>query len=169
VVPEGTPEKSVGGKAVLTALLVPTVYALDWVLVGLTAALVGGMVAAGAREWQIWLVLWALNLILSGAVILGGDRLGVDLTLMQGVRRLVDMAVRQSRAVGRTIEAAVTIRLLLWDGPDQLLIFMRPRCSSRTARAVLFIAAGGLQMLLWTRIYLLGLEGIGDLLRLFAR
>jgi hypothetical protein len=103
-------------------------------------------------------------MLISGAFILGNDRLQVDITLMQSLRNLVTATLRRSLWLGLLLEALVFLRLLLWDGPCQLLIFFRPRLTSKTRRFCLFVGASGLQMLVWIKIYDLGYEGVSELL-----
>lgn len=165
VVPDGTPDGALTVKLMFTGVLVPAFYAFDWILVGLTAGLVSLLIVAGMGETGIWLILWACNILLSSGIVLFGDRLGVDLTLMQTLRRVVDLIHARSQRVGWICEAALLVRLLLWDGPAQLLIFIRQRVPSKTLRAAILVAAGGIQMFVWTRVYLLGYEGIASVVR----
>jgi hypothetical protein len=103
-------------------------------------------------------------MLISAALIFGNDRLRMDITLMQSLRNLVTATLRRSRWLGLLLEALLFLRLLLWDGPCQLLIFFRSRLASQTGQICLFVTASGLQMLVWTRIYDLGYESVTELL-----
>jgi len=146
----------------LLAALVPSFYFVEWLLVAGSATLFAWLHYRGIPTGTIWLLLWGGNLILSTGFILCNDRLRVDLTLMQTLRRLTDAAIHRSRWPGLLLEAAVCLRLLLWDGPCQLLIFLRRRLPARWARIVLLLTASALQMWLWATLYALGYDGIGD-------
>jgi hypothetical protein len=113
---------------------------------------------------EIWLLFWVANLAISWALVVGNDRLGIDITFMQTLRKLVAAATNRAKWVGLPLEAAVFIRLLIWDGPCQLLIFFRDRLPSRIVRVFFFVAASGLQMFVWARIYALGYEGFLQLI-----
>jgi hypothetical protein len=152
-------------KGALTAILVPAVYLMDWLLVGATVGIYAWLRHLGLGDVGIWLTLWAGNILLSGAVVLGGDRLGVDITLMETVRRLVDASLRRSWLIGTLVEAALVGRLLIWDGPDQFIIFFRRRLPWQWLRGAVFVAASGFQMYVWGKIYSLGYDGIGNLVR----
>jgi hypothetical protein len=103
-------------------------------------------------------------MLISAVFIFGNDRLQLDITLMQSLRNLVGAALHRSRRLGLLLEALLFVRLLLWDGPCQLLIFFRPRLTSKPSRLGLFVAASGLQMLVWISIYDLGYESVSELL-----
>lgn len=149
----------------LTAILAPSFYALEWGLVGATAALVTFLKFKGLSDVAIWLVLWALNLLFSGAVVLCNDRTTVDFTLMETSRRWTNAAAQKSKWAGYVIELIVFIRLLLWDGPCMLVIYFKERLPSGLLRAGVFVAASGFQMFIWAQLYILGFESIGDLLK----
>lgn len=163
------PSKIVGssqGKVVWTAILVPSFYVMDWALVGVTAALVSFLKFRGFSDLHLWLTLWALNLVYSGAVIILNERSSIDFTLMETSRRLTNSAAKKSKWAGRFIELAVFIRLLLWDGPDQLLIFFKERLPSRLLKGAFFVVTSGFQMFIWAQLYILGFESIGDLMQI---
>lgn len=145
------------------AVLVPSFYLGEWLLAGAAATTFSFLKYQGLPLRQIWLIFWGANLILSAAILLGNDRLQMDITLMQTLRRVVDATQRRSRWLGLLLEAALFLRLLLWNGACQLLIFFRARVTSRTRRSCLFVAASGLQMLVWTKIYDLGYESVTEL------
>lgn len=149
------------------AVLVPSFYFIEWLLVAATASVFVLLREHGLPDRQIWLLFWVANLAASGAAVLCNDRLGVDITLMQTLRRAVDAATRRARWVGLPLEAALFVRLLIWDGPCQMLIFFRQRLPSRSIRVSFFVAASGLQMFVWARIYALGYEGVLELLTLW--
>ena len=146
------------------AVLVPSFYLTEWLLVSLSAAVYAGLRSQGLSTQAIWLLLWAANLAISGGFVLCNDRWQVDLTLMEGLRRLINATGCRRHWLGRSLEIAIFVRLLIWDGPCQLLIFFRERLPSRAARMGFFIATSGLQMLLWSQLYAVGYDHLGALL-----
>ena len=152
---------------VQTALFAPAFYAIEWGLVGAAAVIISFLKHYELSELAIWLILWGLNLLFSGAVVLFNDRFNIDITLMEALRRLTNSTAKKSRLAGRLIEFAVFIRLILWDGPCQLLIYFRERLHSNILRGCFFVIAGGFQMFIWTKLYLLGYESVGDILNIF--
>ena len=151
-------------KGLLLATLVPSFYLAEWLLVATTASSFTWFRIQGYSNEQIWLLFWVANLLISVAFITCNDLLGVDITLMQGLRKLTTATLRRSICFGILLELAVFIRLLLWDGPCQLLIYWRARLPSTPHQIIFLIVASGIQMFVWARIYALGYDGIGDLL-----
>lgn len=149
----------------LTAILAPSFYALEWGLVGVTAGLVTFLKYHGLSDMALWLVLWGLNLLFSAAVVLFNDHFRIDLTLMEALRKLTTTAFTKSRRAGYLMELTVFVRLFLWDGASQLLIYFRERLPSRALRGGFFLAASGLQMFIWVKLYSLGYESVGDILK----
>src|SRR5690606_14254253 len=93
------------------------------------------------------------------------DRLEADITLMQSLRMLINVAIARSRWLGGALEIVIVIRLLIWDGPSQLLIFCRNRIKTDAGKLLILTSASGFQMFIWTEIYSLGYDGF----RLFAQ
>lgn len=149
----------------LLATLVPSFYLAEWLLVGASAGLFAWLRHQGVATGRIWLLLWLGNLALSAGLVRCNDLLRVDITLMQGLRRLTDAAIRHRRRSGLLLEAVICGRLLLWDGPCQLLIYLRRRLPRRDLRLALLVVASALQMGVWALLYDLGYDGLGDLLR----
>lgn len=149
----------------MTAILVPSFYALEWGLVGVTVALVTFLKYREFTDVTIWLVLWGLNLLFSATVVFFNDRFRIDFTLMEALRRLTTAASSKSRLAGYLMEIVVLLRLLLWDGASQLLIYFRERLPSKSLRGFFFLGSSGLQMFIWAKLYSFGYEGIGDILK----
>lgn len=147
------------------ALLAPSFYAIEWGLVGVATVIVTFLKYHGLSEMTIWLILWGLNLLFSSAVVVFNDRFRIDITLMVALRKFTNATSRKSKLAGYFLELAVFIRLLLWDGPSQLLIYFRERVPSSTLRGCFFVGSGGFQMFIWVKLYILGYESLGDLLR----
>jgi hypothetical protein len=148
-----------------TAILVPSFRLLDWALVGASMTLFPTLKYKGVSDLSIWLVLWILNMMLSGAVVMFNDRIKVDITLMQTLRKAVNALISKSRVIEHIAETLIVGRLLVWDGPDQLIIFFQDRLRSRPIILLCFISASAFQMCLWAKIYGYGYDGIADVLK----
>jgi hypothetical protein len=148
----------------LLATLVPSFYLAEWLLVAATASIFSWLRHQHYSSEQIWLTFWVGNLLVSATFIICNDLLRVDFTLMQGLRKLTEATQRRSIWLGFLLELGIFIRLLLWDGPCQLLIYCRSRLPSTLWQVAFLIAASGIQMFIWSKIYNLGYEGIGELL-----
>lgn len=151
-------------KHLLLAGMVPTFYLAEWLLVAATASIYSWLRHIDCPQLGIWLLFWVGNLLLSAIFIACNDLLRIDMTLMQGLRRLTDLTRRRSAWFGLLLELGILIRLLIWDGPCQLLIYCRARLPSPTLQLVTLILSSGIQMFVWTKLYALGYDGIGDLL-----
>jgi hypothetical protein len=164
-VDEGLTDESLIKKGAATAILFPSFRLIEWLLVAATATIFSLFKYYGLTEISIWLILWALNLILSGSVILFNDYIKVDITLMQTARKFINALIERKKMAGYFLELAVVLRLLLWDGPDQLFIFFRQRLRSKVIQAFFFITSSGVQMFVWAKIYSYGYDGISDLVK----
>lgn len=148
----------------LLFLLAPSFYCVEWLLVAASASLFAWLRLRGLTATGIWLLFWAGNLAVSAAILACNDGLQIDITLMQALRRGTEFATGRCRWAGLLLEVALCARLLFWEGPCQLLIYLRRRLPSPGWQVPLLVVASGVQMLIWTRIYILGYAGIGELL-----
>jgi len=151
----------------LLAALVPSFFCIEWLLVAVSASLFAWLKYRGLGVEQIWLLFWAGNLAVSAAFLACNDRLQVDFTLMRALRRGTEMATGRCPWFGKGLEAALCLRLLLWEGPFPLLVYLRQRLPSRSWQLPLLVTASGIQMFIWTQVYTLGCNGISDLLQLW--
>jgi len=167
-VDEGLTDDALVKRGVATAVLVPSMRLLDWLLVGGAMGLFSVLRFNGFSDQSIWLIFWPLNLVVCGAVVIFNDRIKVDITLMQTVRKIVNALTRKTRMLGYLLETIVVARLLIWDGPDQLLIFFRERLRRGIVQIIFFISASGIQMYIWTKFYGYGYEGLTDIFKKLA-
>lgn len=146
------------GNRILTAVFASSFYCLDWFIVAVTASITTFLKYQGLSNHQIWITLWSLSLAYSGAIVLLNDLSKIDFTYMETLRRLTNDATGKSRFIGFILEFIVFIRLLLWDGPDQLLIFFKERLPSRLLKGAFFVITSGFQMFIWAQLYILDLR-----------
>ncbi|OPY78766.1 MAG: hypothetical protein A4E65_02124 [Syntrophorhabdus sp. PtaU1.Bin153] len=156
-------------KGIAMAVAIPAVRWIDWILAGLTATLVAFFKEKGLGNVLIFFILWLGNIALSGAIVFANDKTKIDLTAMEAIRRLVDAAIAKSKFTGVILEILILGRLLIWDGPDQFIIFFRFRLKNPIAKIILFILASGFQMMIWTFLYILGYENFKELFKAIFR
>jgi hypothetical protein len=164
-VDEELSDKCLIKRGAATAILFPSFRFLEWLLVAVTATIFSLFKYYGLTDYSIWLILWALNLILSGSVILFNDYIKVDITLMQTTRKFINALIERKRIAGYFLEFSVVLRLLLWDGPDQLFIFFRERLNLKVIQLCFFIISSGIQMFVWAKIYGYGYDGVSEIIK----
>ncbi|MDD5464451.1 MAG: hypothetical protein PHP62_04840, partial [Candidatus Moranbacteria bacterium] len=146
-------------------LIVPAIRWGEWVLLGTTASVVIALKAWGFGDVSIFFILWIGNLTIEFLMVEFNDSTEIDVTLMEGLRRLVDTAFTKSIFAGIVIEALVILRLVIWDGSAYFIIFFRNRLQSRTVKNGLFIFASGFQMAVWTGLYIYGYNNFSELFK----
>lgn len=166
-VDEGLTDEALIKKGAATAILFPSFRLMEWLLVAATATIFSLFKYYGFTEYSIWIILWSLNLILSGSVILFNDYIKVDITLMQTARKFINTLLERKKIMGYLLELAIILRLLFWDGPDQLFIFFRQRLRSKVMQVCFFIISSGLQMFVWAKIYSYGYNGISEIIKIW--
>ncbi|MEI7890852.1 MAG: hypothetical protein WCI36_02690 [bacterium] len=144
-------------------LIVPAIRWGEWMLLGATGAAVVALKAWGVGDVSIFFLLWAGNLLIEWCLIAFNDSTDVDVTLMEGLRRLVDKAFEQSLILGIVIEILVVVRLIIWDGAAYFIIFFQKRLVRKSLKISLFVFSCGLQMAVWTVLYIYGYESFSDL------
>ncbi len=154
-------------KGAATAILFPSFRFMEWLLVAATATIFSLFKYYGFTEYAIWIILWSLNLLVSGSVIVFNDYIKVDITLMQTARKFINALIERKKIVGHLLELMIVLRLLFWDGPDQLFIFFRERLRSKVIQICFFILSSGLQMFVWAKIYSYGYAGISDIIKIW--
>ena len=145
------------------AVAFPATRGLDWLLVGCTAGLVGLLKKINMPDSLIFVILWAGNMLLSGMVVYIGRKTRTDLTLMEGLRRLIDKTIERSKKIGLLIEAVLFIRLIIWDGADQFIIFFDKRLKTMAVKVAVFVLVSGIQMAIWTALFVKGYESLSQL------
>ena len=147
----------------ILALAVLLYRQLDWILVALTASLVGVLRYYQVSHLHIFLILWIANLFLSGALVVCSQKVEVDFTLSNGWRRLVNRAAARSRLLGGILEAAFILGISLWAGAGPLYIFLCEKIPSRPTLGVIVVVVSGIQMAIWGGVFVFGYESLSAL------
>jgi hypothetical protein len=147
------------------ALIVPAIRWGEWMLMGMTASLVVLLKTYNLGDVEIFFILWIGNLVIATAMVKFNDSTDVDVTLMEGLRRLVDAAFQKAWFAGLVIEIIVLIRLIVWDGAGYFIIFFRNRIEALSVKIAVFIIASGFQMAVWCVLYIYGYDNFSSLLK----
>lgn len=139
------------------AILIPAMHWIDWLMVAATASVVLALKQAHYSTMSIFFILWVGNMILSGAIVWLNDVSRADVLLMEALRRGVNLLIQKYPYFGYLVEGLLIIRLVFWDGPDNFILFFRERLRSRLQKVGVFIFVSGLQMAVWTMIYVAGI------------
>lgn len=143
-------------KGAVLAFVFPVFYWLNWVTVGATFSGVSFLKHWGFSNLGVFLALWGANMLYSGSIVFLSDKSKVDFTLMEASRRLINKGIEKSQIVGYLTEGLVLFWLLIWEGPDQFILFFRSRIKTLLVKIIVFIVASGIQMAIWSRIYIFG-------------
>lgn len=156
-------------KGLEVGLLFGALNILDYTLVGVTAVIVGFLRYHELSEVQIFLILWIGNMILSGTTVYAQRKTGIDMTLMEGLRRVVNAAIEKNRTKGLLLESLIITRLIIWNGPDQFILFFHERIVTRGGKAAMFVFASAIQMAVWTGLYSIGYDSFTELFKAIVR
>lgn len=148
--------KEVGKKTASVSVGYAIYKFMDWKVVAIVGVSVVWMVEMGLEKLEIFLILWAASIPFSLLIIFANDRLGIDFTFAEGQRRIVDKLHAQSKVLGYLFECLGGLVHLAWSGMPQFAIFFRGKLKNPLAKILLFVLFSGIQMYIWTRVYLLG-------------
>jgi hypothetical protein len=139
----------------------------DWGLSILTGMFVGFMRFIEKPFWEIFLIVWFANILISWFFVYISDKTEIDITLMEGARNSVDVLYRKSKILGILAGLAISVKIIFWNGPDSFIIFIRRSISTRAFKIAIFIATSAFQMSIWVALYTLGYESIWALIKGF--
>lgn len=118
------------------------------------ATIVITLKSLGCSFLTIVFIMWIANALHGLVVLKVNDKSGIDLTLYAGTRRVVDALTTEKKILGVLSEIFFVAKLVFWDGPGELVIFLRSRITNRKWLVVIFLSAAGVQMIPWVMIYL---------------
>ena len=131
-------------------------FSAEWILVILVQALVTVLLHRGWVESEIFKLLWIGNIVIAWVIVLWSGKNGNDPTLMEGSRRLTDLAYKKSFLGGALMEIGYFIGLVVWAETSSFYIFFRKRMGPLPIRIAIFIAVSAVKMFLWTKVYIFG-------------
>lgn len=162
----GTEEVTDTAKTAGVVVVANSLFRLyEWVMFSATIATVSTLKYFGVSETLIFLILWAINMCLGFSEVFLYNKTRVDFTLAAGYRRSVDSVIGLSIIVGIVLEIACAVKLLIWDGVSQLLIFMEKRIGSLIPRFIVFVTGSFAQMAFWTYLLSRGYDSLAPAVR----
>jgi hypothetical protein len=117
--------------------------------------------------FRVFLVLWSVNLFVSAGIVLFSDKSNGDPTLAEGMRRLFEAALQKSKITGSIFGILVSFLLIFWEGAAAYLIFLRGMVNSRFFQIAIFVITAGVQMAVWTKVYVYGDSFISAIVSFF--
>jgi len=160
--------KEIPKKGSITAIGGVIYYFAEYLLMVIAAAIVGFL---RYYEWsvlEIFLILWPGNILVSYLIVRANDGSGVDFTFFQGYSRLTMQLPWENMALKILgIIAAIPIVgfTIFWQGAGPMVIFLKTRGHfKKEILGIILLAVSGLQMGIWTWLYVLGYESISDLI-----
>lgn len=131
------------------------------------ASLVGALNYWGLAFWKIALSIWLVDFIVAAISLVVSEKSGHDITLGESFRRAVDSIKTNSRLIGYLIGFSLSVQSLIWEGPQQLVVFFKKEIGTMTRMVAALVILTFFQGLFWAWIYSLGYESVGKLIRNF--
>lgn len=119
----------------------------------IAATIVISLKSLGYSFWIIVIIMWTLNALNGLLVLIISYKSDIDLTLYAGLARIVDVLTTKKNILGILTEIFFVIKLIIWDGPGELVIFLRPKIRSKKLVIIIFLFSAGFQMIPWVLIY----------------
>lgn len=149
------------GKVAATAARRTVFVLLDyWVAIPL-AAMVAFMKYRGHDYRTIFLATWAYDFIAAAAFYQLQTRSGQDITLGEALRRSADIIHGESRVAGYLTFLLVSVKAIIWEGPEQIVIFFRLVGAARIL--ISLVALSMIQGLFGAWLYSTGYDGVAAL------
>jgi len=134
----------------------------EYILMLVTAVLVGFLLEFGWSERNIFLFLWVGCMVVNYGIVFADEKTAVDFTAMNGSRRIVSVSWDKAKRrwwlipVFGLFMAGWLLWLAIWQGPAAVIIFLQTR--KKIARALLLTGVSAIQMLIWTKVYIFGYD-----------
>lgn len=159
-------KKEAGEKIAWMGITVPTFNYLMWLLTGVTFTLVGIMREWGLGFWIMFLVLWPGNIALCWWILWVYNKTSIDFTLSETYRRLTNQGMARSRVIGILLEFWFCLSLIVWAGAASFCIYHKDRLEPVVLRVFSLVFVSAIQMSLWVYIFMMGYDGISELIRM---
>jgi hypothetical protein len=156
-------EEALAGKMAITgvAAILYSIYHYMTAMF-IAATIVISLNSFGYSFWIIVIIMWIINALNGLLVLIINSKSDIDLTLYAGLGRIVD-ALTTKKISGSLISIIFIIKIVIWDGPGELMIFLRPKITSKRFAVFIFLFAAGFQMIPWVLIYLKSYDSLTQL------
>jgi hypothetical protein len=149
-------------KVAATAARRAVFVVMDYWSAILLAAMVAFMKYHGHDYWTIFLAAWAYNFLAAAAFYLLQTKSGQDITLGEAFRRAADVIHAKNRLAGYLTFLLVSAKAIVWEGPEQIVIFFR--LSGATRILISLVVLSLIQGLFGAWLYSTGYDGVAALL-----
>lgn len=89
-------------------------------------------------------------------------RTGEDVTFGEGYRRVFDLIFNESKIFGRITLAILFTKATIWDGPEQIVIFLQKELGSVKNMTWMLVPLSVIQGIFWALAYSYGYESVAD-------
>lgn len=140
----------------------------------------GIFLKVGLSFWQIFLIFWPAWIYLSWLVVMANDKYEADFTLCERYAIFTQKILKKIGTFNIAVKVLISpfvfmamivsaYLFVIWYGPGPVAIFINKyrRLTGKQLWAVLVVASG-IQMLFWTKAYILGIGAL-ELLKTFVR
>ncbi len=120
----------------------------------------------GSLYLGIFVILFAMNLLIMSAVVYANGKTTHDFTFMEGLRKILKTGYGLWFVFGLFLESLAFFILLVWSGADQFVIYFEDRITSLASKITILVLASCASMAIWTHAYLGVANGFFDLIRI---
>jgi hypothetical protein len=149
------------GKVAATAARRTAFVVMDYWVAILLAAMVALMKYRGHDYWTIFFATWAYDFLAASAFYLVQTKSGQDITLGEALRRSADIIHGENRIAGYLTFMLVSVKAIVWEGPEQIVIFFR--LAGATRIMISLVALSLVQGLFGAWLYSTGYDGVAAL------
>jgi len=149
------------GKVAATAARRTVFVVMDYWVAILLAAMVAFMKYHGHDYWTIFLATWAYDFTAAAAFYLLQTKSGQDITLGEAFRRAADVIHAKNRLAGYLTFLLVSAKAIVWEGPEQIVIFFRLTGAARVLISLVGLSL--IQGLFGAWLYSTGYDGVAAL------
>jgi hypothetical protein len=133
-------------------------FIADWMLVAVSAALVGFMKWLDVSFFWTFVALWAFDYASAWYFVYYYEKTGEDMSLAQDFRRVTDALHKRSKLAG-IFSAALPIGLaIIWSGPERIVLFFRKEIGTLTGVTLWLLLLTEIQAAFWAWAYGLGYD-----------
>lgn len=111
----------------------------------------------------IFLLLWGFEVICALGFIIVWKKTGIDITLSEDLRRAVDVLSDTSRKAGKTAYLMKIVKAIIWDGPEEIIIFCSKEIDSRLKMTLIILGVTAFQAIFWGGAFIGGFEFISSI------
>ena len=106
----------------------------------------------------VWLMLWAYEIVIALFFIVQWRVTGIDITLSEDWRRAIDVISAGSQRVGRVAYWTKILKAVIWDGPEEIVIFCHRELRSKYSVVLILLCVTSFQAAFWGGAFVGGYE-----------